>query len=151
MSSISISKTASEKILKDREVHSQLLGRIVTPYLLYYHRSYSTLNEGRIIEHGSGLTLTFIDHYDQSDDHYLSIDLGSNCTLVVGPSTFFQAGAHFIDWVDQKFKLTSVATKQCTDIQGNRQTNLVLTLIPAMSQILTATLLATQGNRNRDG
>lgn len=115
MSSISISKSATEKILNDRDIHSQL-GRPVVPYLLHYQRSYSTLNDGRIIEHGSGLALSFIDHYDPSDDQYLYIDLGSNCTVVVGPSTFFQAGAHYIDWVDRKFKLTSVARKQCTDI-----------------------------------
>jgi hypothetical protein len=89
--------------------HSQLLGRHVIPYLLYCQRSYSTLNDGRIIEHGSGLTLSFIEHYDANDGQYLSIDLSSDCTLLLAPLTFFQAGAHSIDWVDQKFKLTSVA------------------------------------------
>jgi hypothetical protein len=109
MSRISISKSATEKILKDTDIHSQLLGRPVIPYLLYYQRCYSTLNDGRIIEYGSGPTLSLIEHYDANDGQYLSIDLGSDCTLVVGPSTFFQAGVHSIDWVDRKFKLTGGA------------------------------------------
>jgi hypothetical protein len=102
VSSISISQRATEKILKDRDIHSQL-GRPVIPYLLHYQRSYSTLNDGRIIEHGPGFFLSFIEQSEASDDQYLSIDLGSNRTLVIGPATCFQDGVHSIDWVDWKF------------------------------------------------
>jgi hypothetical protein len=77
--------------------------------LQYYHRSYSTLNDGYIIEHGSGLALSFIAHHEARDYQYLSIDLSSDCTLLLGPLTFFQDGVHSIDWVDRKFKLTSAS------------------------------------------
>lgn len=107
MSSISISKKATEKILKDRDIHSQLRRRPVIPYLLYYQRCYSTLNDGRVIEYGYRLALSFIEHYDANQ--YLSIDLSSDCTLLLRPLTFFQDGVHSIEWVDQKFKLTSGA------------------------------------------
>jgi hypothetical protein len=108
MPSITISKTASERILEERDSRSQFLGRQIIPRLLYYQRSYSELNDGRVIEHGSGLTLSFTEYDEGSDDQYLPIDLGSNCTLLVGPSTFFQSGVYSIDWVGRKFKLSSV-------------------------------------------
>jgi hypothetical protein len=110
VASISISKRATEKILKDRYRQSTLLGKSLVPCLNYYHRSYSTLNDGRIIEHGPGFFLSFIEQSEARPYHYLTVDLGSGCTLLLAPSTFFQAGAHFIDWADRKFKLKSVAS-----------------------------------------
>jgi len=76
--------------------------------MLYCQRSYSTLNDGTIIEHGSGFTLSFIERFEVNKYETVPIDLGSDCTLMVGPSTFFQDGVHSIDWVDRKFKLNSV-------------------------------------------
>jgi hypothetical protein len=110
MPSITISEKATEKILKDRENHLNLLGKPLIPRLTYYSRSYSTLNDGRIIEHGSGLTLSFIDRSEAGQYDYLTVDLGSGCTLLLAPSTFFQTGTHSIDWADQKFKLDSVVS-----------------------------------------
>jgi hypothetical protein len=109
MSSILISKRATGKILKDWDTHSKLWGRSVIPCLQYYHRSYSTLNEGRIVEHGSRLILSFIEQSEASQYQYLTVGLGSDCTILVGPSTFFQTGVHSIDWVDKRFNLTSGA------------------------------------------
>jgi hypothetical protein len=106
MASVSISKTAAEKILKEKDIRSRFSGRPVIPRLHYYRRSYSTLNDGRTIEYGSGFSLSFVECDDAGDDQYLSIDLGRDCTLLVGPSTMFQAGVHSIDWFDQKFKLS---------------------------------------------
>jgi hypothetical protein len=105
MSNISISKRAAEKILKDWDHRLSL-----APCLAYYQRSYSTLNDGRVIEHGPGLILSFIEQSEAGQYHYLSFDLGSGCTLLLAPSTFFQSGTHTIHWVDQKFKLDSVAS-----------------------------------------
>jgi hypothetical protein len=78
--------------------------------LAYYQRSYSTLNDGRVIEHGLSLIVSFIEQSEASQHQYLTVDLGSGCTLLLAPSTFFQAGTHFIDWVGQKFKLDSVVS-----------------------------------------
>jgi hypothetical protein len=86
-----------------------LTGKPLIPRLTYYYRSYSTLNDGRIIEHGPGFTLSFIEQSEARQYQYLTVDLDGGCMLLVGPSTFFQAGEHFIDWVDQKFMLDSVA------------------------------------------
>jgi hypothetical protein len=108
MPSIRISENATEKILKDRETHSTLSGKSLIPRLTYYCRSYSTLNDGRIIEHGPGFILSFIEQSEAAQYHDLTVGVGSGCTLLLAPSTFFQAGAHFIDWADQKFKLDSV-------------------------------------------
>jgi hypothetical protein len=108
VSRISISKRAMEKILKDLDDRSKLSRIALVPCLAYFRRSYSTLNDGRIIEHGPGLILSFIEQSEARQYNYLTVDLGGGCTLLLAPSTFFQAGAHFIDWVDQKFKLDSV-------------------------------------------
>jgi len=110
MPNVSISEKATEKILKDRETHSILSGTPLIPRLTYYYRSYSTLTDGRIIEHGPGFTLSFIEQSEAGQYQHLTIDLGSGCALLLAPSTFFQAGAHFIDWADQKFKLDSVVS-----------------------------------------
>jgi hypothetical protein len=75
VSNISISKRAKEKILKDRDSQSALLGKSLVPCLNNYSRSYSTLNDGRMIEHGPGFFLSFIEQSEASDDQYLSIDL----------------------------------------------------------------------------
>ena len=65
------------------------------------------MNDAHIIEHGSGLALSFVEHHDANQ--YLSIDLSSDCTLLLETFTFFQVGVHSIDWVDRKFKLTTGA------------------------------------------
>jgi hypothetical protein len=109
VSSISISKRATEKLLKDSDYRSKLRGVPLVPCLAYYQRSYSTLNDGRIIEHGPGLILSFIEQSEAGQYQYPTVDLGSGCTLLLAPSTFFQSGTHFIDLVDdQKFKLDTV-------------------------------------------
>ena len=110
VSNISISISATEKILKDWHHRSKLLGKALVPCLAYYQRSYSTLNDGRIIEYGPGLLLSLIEQPEAGQYHYLAVDLGRGCTLLLAPSTYFEAGAHFIDSVDQKFKLDSVVS-----------------------------------------
>ena len=104
MPSIKISEKATEKILKDGETYATLSGKPLIPRLTYYYRSYSTLNDGRIVEHGSGFILSFIEQSEARQYHDLTVDLRSGSTLLLAPSTFFQTGAHFIDWVDRKFK-----------------------------------------------
>ena len=110
MASIRISEKATEKILKDRETHATLSGKSLIPRLTYYCRSYSTLNDGRIIEHCPGFIMSFIDQSEAAQYHDLTVSFGSGCTLLLAPSTFFQTGTHSIDWVDQKFKLDSVVS-----------------------------------------
>jgi len=108
MSKISISNRATEKILNDWNCRSTPAGAALAPCLAYFQRSYVKLNEGRIVEHGSGLILSFIEQSEARQYRYLAIDLDGGCTVFLAPSAFFQAGAHFIDWVDHKFKLEGV-------------------------------------------
>ena len=75
--------------------------------MLYYHRSYSKFSGGHVGEYGPALILSFIERHAADDEQYLSIDIGNECTVVIGPATFFQDGEHMIDWADQKFKLES--------------------------------------------
>lgn len=77
------------------------------PRLLYHHRSYSTLNDGLSIEHGPGLTLSFIEPDEAENAYYTPIDLGNGDIVAVGPSTFFRVGHHSIDWIDRKFVLSN--------------------------------------------
>jgi hypothetical protein len=106
MSHVIISKAAAEKILKESErVHATLL----VSRLLYYNRSYSTLGDGRTIEYGPGLVLSFIISDEARDKQYLPITLGRDRSLVLAPAEFFQTGTHSIDWVDENFTLTSAS------------------------------------------
>jgi hypothetical protein len=104
---ISISKSASAKILEEEDNRFEALERPMVPRLLYYHRSYSKLNRGRIREYGPVLIFLFIGRDEADDEWYLSVDIGNECRLVIGPATFFQVGEQSIDWADQKFKLES--------------------------------------------
>jgi hypothetical protein len=110
MSNISISKAALDKIIEDKSARTALSAHHLIPRLLYHHRSYSTLNDGRTIEHGPGLTLSFIEPDEAESDHYLPVDPEAHGSLVVGPSTFFRTGKHEIDWTDRKFTLKSDQT-----------------------------------------
>ncbi len=61
MSRIIISKLAIEKILKDLK-YSELVKHEplrAIPVLRHYRRSFSTLKDGQIIEHGAGFMLIF--------------------------------------------------------------------------------------------
>ena len=107
MSKISISQVAADKIERDRRTFIDLRGRDLIPCLTYYSRCYSNLNDGRVIEHGSGLLLTFIEPTAARDDQYLRIPLIGNCTVALHPHELFQTGRHSIEWVDRKFTLTS--------------------------------------------
>jgi hypothetical protein len=108
MSNISISKAASAKIVAERDNRLSVLGRPVIPRLHYYRRSYSTLNDGRAVEHGPGFMLSFVEPENAADDQYLSIDIGDDCTVSAGPSLLFLSGEHCIDWSDRKFTLTTI-------------------------------------------
>jgi hypothetical protein len=62
------------------------------------------------VEHGSGLTFSFIDGKEAKGDQYLSVDLADTCTLALGPAAFFGVATHVIDWVDKRFTLTSTVS-----------------------------------------
>ena len=113
MVKIRISESAVAKIRHDLAERSHFDGAIL-PLLLYYHRSYSTLNDGRTVEHGPGLSLSFVATERARDSQYLPLDLGHGCTVLIGPASFFQAGEHSIDLVENQFVLTSQANAQIT-------------------------------------
>jgi hypothetical protein len=69
------------------------------------------LNDGRVIEHGSGLVLHFIEPCDAADERYLTIDLDGECMVALEPRDKFKAGLHSIDWVERKRKFTLTSTE----------------------------------------
>lgn len=109
MPNIFFSKAAAEKITEDTKYQPSSNAPLI-PRLLYHHRSYSTLNDGRTIEHGPGLTLSFVEPKEANREYYLPLYLRDGLTLLVGPASFFGAGTHEIDWAGRKFTLNSVAT-----------------------------------------
>jgi hypothetical protein len=105
--SISIGPAALDKILRDRAIFIDLRGRDQMPRLAYYLRCYSTLTDGRVIEHGDGLGLDFIEPREAGDGRYLTLELDGNCTIALEPRDKFQVGSHSIDWIDRKFTVAS--------------------------------------------
>jgi hypothetical protein len=73
MPQITISKLAVEKITKDPTFRQLREGAPMgaVPILFYYQRSYSTLKDGSIIEHGDGFGLNFVDPKDLKEQKTL--------------------------------------------------------------------------------
>ena len=101
---VSFSRAAAEKILSDRDRQSRLLETPLSPRLLYFQRSYSEWRDGSVTEHGSGFVLSFVKAEEANDPGYLPVD-NQGCRVLIGPAEFFGTGEHFIDWIDQAFRL----------------------------------------------
>lgn len=110
MSRIIISKLAVEKITKDPKFRQlrESGPEGAVPIFFYYQRSYSTLKDGSLIEHGDGFGLNFIDPKDIKASQgiaYESNSIGDGVHVIVsGPAELLSSGFN-IDWSDNKFAL----------------------------------------------
>jgi hypothetical protein len=107
MGRIAVTKEASAKLLSERNMRAEAVGKMLTPRLLYYHRAYSKRDELHITEYGPMLILSFVDYHEMDDGGYLPVELSDDCTLLVGPAAFFRQGQHVIDWSDKRFHVRS--------------------------------------------
>ena len=83
------------------------------PLLHYYQRSFSTLNDGKITEHGAGFMLTFVnpDEIKQTEDiTYESIDIADGVKVVIGGTREIFSNAFNIGWSNAKFTLERQAS-----------------------------------------
>jgi hypothetical protein len=108
MTSISISKAAARKISKHRDYLSSTMvdkrGGIV-PSLVWSHRTYSTLKNGEVIEHGSRFYLSSV-KLDEADQ-YVVVTLEDGSLVAIRPVQKFNTGIHRIGIVDDRFTLHS--------------------------------------------
>jgi hypothetical protein len=110
MPSITICQSAIEKITKElkfRQAHEIRPGDAV-PLLYYYQRSYSTLKDGTVIEHGDGFGLHFVDPADLDVSEgmvYLTIPVGDGTHVTVGGPKDIMSGRFRIGWAKNKFSL----------------------------------------------
>jgi hypothetical protein len=107
---ITISPSAVEKIAKESAFRRlrQIGSEDAVPLLRYYQRSYSTSNDGSIIEHGDGFGLHFVDPTDLDASGgivYQTIAIGDGTNVVVGVPAERLSGGFSIDWSKNKFFL----------------------------------------------
>ena len=108
MTSILISKPAAHKISKHREYLSSTMGdnRDATiPSLVWSHRTYSTLKNGEVIEHGPRLYLSSVKL--EEADQYVVVTLEDGGLVAIRPVEKFSTGIHEIGLVDDRFTLHS--------------------------------------------
>jgi hypothetical protein len=113
--SITISQSAIAKIAKELKFRQEyeIGSRSGVPLLYYYQRSYSTLHDGTIIEHGDGFGLHFVDPADlmeQREIAYESIPIGDSANVIIGGPTELLSGGFEIDWSGKKFSLKPPAS-----------------------------------------
>jgi hypothetical protein len=110
MSQITISKLAIEKIMGDpkfQEFREDEPARLV-PLLYYYQRSFSTLNDGKIIEHGDGFMLSFVnpDAIRETDEiTYEAVGIVGGVNIVVGGTRAVLSNPFNIGWSNAKFTI----------------------------------------------
>jgi hypothetical protein len=104
---VSFTQSATDKILRDKHIFIDLRGEEVVPRISYFVGGHYYPNEGGMIELGPMLALSFIAPSEAQASHYMTVDLNGECIVLLDPAVHFRIGAHQIDWVDRKFKLTS--------------------------------------------
>jgi hypothetical protein len=103
---ISISDAAKKQILDERNHRVKLLGK-AKPRLVYFSEVNSISNDGHITEHhGPTLSLTFFEAEGLREHEWQLLDLGEDCTVLVGPLRGFPAEKNYIDWDEVKKKFT---------------------------------------------
>src|ERR1700690_1985057 len=107
MPNISITPVAIAKILADTQIFMNLRGPDMIPLFSYSTHGWYNLNDGRIIELGPSISLSFIGSAKAREFPYLVVDLKGGRKALFQPAEHFHTGTHCIDWVDRKFTLTS--------------------------------------------
>jgi hypothetical protein len=108
MSQVIISKSAIEKITNDPKFRQLREDKtdLKVPFLYYYRRSYSTLHDGTIVEHGDGFMLSFINRNELKetvDIVFKTVTLGEGLDILVGGPRLILSESFTIGWSNQKF------------------------------------------------
>ena len=108
MSRIALSKSAADKLIEDpnlRQRRNSMSDPRVS-LLRYFHRSYSTLHDGTVTEHGDGFTLTTIDPADAKETKSIvlkSVAVTDDINILVGGDESIMSGRFTISWSKWKF------------------------------------------------
>src|SRR5665213_1311690 len=109
MSHITIKKSAAGKLSSDPEFRRWCEGKSdKAPVLSYYRRSYSTLHDGTVIEHGDGFMLSFVDPKEvreTGDVTYETVALADGVDILVGGTRSILSEDFTIGWSNAKFTL----------------------------------------------
>ena len=108
MPRIVLSKSAIAKLMMDPNLKSWRDGRAISrvPLLGYYSRSYMTLHDGTIIEHGDGFMLTSIDPFDARETRGTVLQptaVADGLSILVGGDKSVMSNGFTIGWTDGKF------------------------------------------------
>lgn len=108
MNQITISKLAIDRILNDpkfRQLRENNAREV--PLLYYFQRSYSTLHDGTVIEHGDGFMLSFVNPAEiaeTGDIAYKTVASEGVSIFIGGPKPLL-SGSFTIGWSNAKFTL----------------------------------------------
>lgn len=108
MPRIALNKSAIDKLIEDpklRQWQDGEPGRRV-PFLGYFRRSYTTLHDGTVTEHGDGFTLTTIDPADAKETKGIvlkSVAVADGLHILVGGDESIMSGSFIIGWSKWKF------------------------------------------------
>ena len=75
-------------------------------FLGYFHRSYSTYNDGSVVEHGTGFALSTIDPHDPRETRGIVIKpvtLTSDADILVGGGEAIMSTSFSIGWSKWRF------------------------------------------------
>lgn len=117
MSEITISKLAVAKILADPKFRASRQNKSthLIPILRYYQRSYSTLNDGRLIEHGDGFMLSFGGEADIEEGRgikFQAVTIAPGIDVIVGADDAMFSTPFNIGWSNAKFTFEPASQSQ---------------------------------------
>ncbi|MGO9685403.1 MAG: hypothetical protein ACLPTZ_22990 [Beijerinckiaceae bacterium] len=78
------------------------------PLLYHYQRSFSTLNDGKIIEHGAGFMLSFVNPKEIRETEeitYEAVGIADGINIIVGGTRAVLSSTFNIGWSNAKFTL----------------------------------------------
>ena len=108
MSSVVLSKSAVNKLMNDPALYQWRGGahNRRVPFLGYFRRSYTTLHDGTVIDHGDGFMLTTIDPDDVDETEGIvlrSVPVSAGLHILVGGNNAIMSDNFTIGWSDCTF------------------------------------------------
>lgn len=108
MGRITISKSAVGKLIGDLKIRHDGSDEpgCVTPLLYYYHRSFSTLNDGTVIQHGDGFMLAYVNSEKirkAEDITYEAVAIVDGFEIIVGGPRSLMSSNFTIGCANGKF------------------------------------------------
>ena len=108
MPHITLSQSAVDKLMADPKLRRWREGEPDrrVPILGYFRRSYTTLHDGTVVDHGNGFMLATIDPEDAEETKGIvleSVAVAGGLDILVGASPSVMSGSFTIGWSDWKF------------------------------------------------